>query len=176
GQHLDLDFEGRSSVTQQNYLRMVEAKTASLLAASAVAGARVAKAPEALVESYRSFGRNLGIAFQIYDDVLGIWGDPQVTGKPAGDDLLAHKISYPVLIGLQHSQAFVELWTSGRTDSPALQSMMQALAEAGAADRSREAAQQHSVRAEDSLSSASPLEPAGHLVRQLIQDLLLRVR
>jgi geranylgeranyl diphosphate synthase type I len=176
GQHLDLAFEGRSSVTLQAYLRMVEAKTASLLAASAVAGARVAEASAATVEAFRSFGRNLGIAFQIYDDVLGIWGDPQVTGKPAGDDLLSHKISFPVLVGLQHSEAFLDLWTSGRTDPPALQSMMQALAEAGAADRSREAAQQHSFQAEEGLSSASLLEPAGQLVRQLIQDLLLRVR
>jgi geranylgeranyl diphosphate synthase type I len=176
GQHLDLAFEGQPSITLPAYLRMVEAKTASLLAASAVVGARVAEAPAATVEAYRGFGRNLGIAFQIYDDVLGIWGDPQVTGKPAGDDLLSHKISFPVLIGLQHSPEFLEQWSSGQTSPPAVKAMLLALEQAGAESRAREAAQQHSQQAELSLERAAPRQPEAGLLRQLVHDLLLRVR
>lgn len=176
GQHLDLAFERQPAVSLEAYLLMVEAKTASLLAACAVAGARVAGAEAATVETYRSFGRSLGVAFQIYDDVLGIWGDPQLTGKPAGDDLLSHKISYPVLIGLQLSPQFRELWTSGRSDPVSLAAMMQALSEAGAQQRAREAAGEHSRRAEHSLAQAGPRQPADRLLGKLVQDLLQRAR
>jgi len=176
GQHLDLAFERQPSVSLESYLLMVEAKTASLLAACAVAGARVAGAEAAAVESYRSFGRSLGIAFQIYDDVLGIWGDPQVTGKPAGDDLLSHKISYPVLIGLEVSPQFRDLWTTGHSDAPSLAAMMQVLAEAGVEPRAREAAREHTRRAEDSLAQAGPRQPADRLLGQLVRELLQRAR
>jgi geranylgeranyl diphosphate synthase type I len=176
GQHLDLAFEGQPSITLPAYLHMVEAKTASLLAASAVVGARVAEAPAVTVEAFRAFGRNVGIAFQIYDDVLGIWGDPEVTGKPAGDDLLSHKISFPVLIGLQQSTEFLELWSSGQTDPSTVESMLQTLAECGADSSARTAARQHSAAAEQFLDSARPAEPGGQLLRQLVGDLLQRAQ
>jgi geranylgeranyl diphosphate synthase type I len=176
GQHLDLAFEGQHSVTLAAYLHMVEAKTASLLAACAVAGARVAGASPARVEGYRQFGRSLGIAFQIYDDVLGIWGDPEVTGKPAGDDLLSHKVSFPVLVGLETSPSFRQLWSSGRTDSLALQAMLECLARKGAESRAHQAAQDHSREAQRSLEAVEPRPPAAEALRRLVRDLLQRAQ
>lgn len=176
GQHLDLAFEGRAEIELDSYLRMVQAKTASLLAASAAAGAYVGGAPAESVDAYREYGRNLGIAFQIHDDVLGIWGDPEVTGKPAGDDLLSHKISFPVLIGLQDAPAFRELWSSGRTDPATLQAMTEALIASGADQKARQAATEHSGRARDCLRSAAPRPPAAQELEELVSRLLERAR
>ncbi len=99
GQFLDLCFETREMVTEQDYLQMVRGKTGALLAATAAIGARVATADARLVEALGRYGENLGIAFQITDDILGIWGDPSVTGKSARSDILARKKSLPLLAG-----------------------------------------------------------------------------
>ncbi|MGB8648744.1 MAG: polyprenyl synthetase family protein [Anaerolineae bacterium] len=99
GQFLDISFETREMVTVEEYIGMVKGKTAALLAASTEMGARIATCDRPGIQAFADYGENLGIAFQIVDDVLGIWGDPAVTGKPAGDDLWAKKKSFPVLAG-----------------------------------------------------------------------------
>jgi len=101
GQFLDLSYEGRLDVTVDDYLAMIGGKSAALIAAAAQMGAMLAPATPASVEHYRCFGQRLGLAFQIADDVLGIWGDPAVTGKPAADDLARRKKSLPVVYALR---------------------------------------------------------------------------
>jgi geranylgeranyl diphosphate synthase, type I len=100
GQCADLAFEERSEVTVGECLAMAEAKTAALLGAACQLGAVAAGADEAVARRYRAFGRQLGVAFQLTDDLLGIWGDSGVTGKPAGSDLAARKKSLPVVAAL----------------------------------------------------------------------------
>jgi geranylgeranyl diphosphate synthase type I len=100
GQHLDLAHAGRDHVTPDEYLAMIEGKTAALLAASCGIGALLGGASKNVVEALYEFGRRLGLAFQVCDDELGIWGDPSETGKPAGEDLRNGKKSYPVVAGL----------------------------------------------------------------------------
>jgi geranylgeranyl diphosphate synthase type I len=97
GQFLDLCFESNDSVTVDDYLMMVKGKTAALFAAAAQIGARIATYNMGMVDAFARYGANLGIAYQIADDILGIWGDPAVTGKSAGDDILARKKSLPLL-------------------------------------------------------------------------------
>ncbi|MQC17969.1 MAG: polyprenyl synthetase family protein [Chloroflexi bacterium] len=104
GQYLDMSFETRSDVTLDEYLTMAQGKTAAMFAAPFAAGAILAGATEAAVAAVREYGRHVGLAFQMVDDVLGIWGDPAVTGKPVGDDLSARKMTYPVIVAL-HSSA-----------------------------------------------------------------------
>src|SRR5439155_14543220 len=82
GQVQDLAFERRADVTLPECLDMAAGKTGALLSASASIGAVLAGAPPAVVSALGTFGAHLGIAFQLIDDVLGIWGDPSVTGKP----------------------------------------------------------------------------------------------
>ena len=101
GQFLDISFEGRNQVTKQDYISMVQGKTAALLAASVAIGARIATDDTRLVQALAQYGENLGIAFQIVDDILGIWGDPAVTGKSAASDILAKKKSLPILMAWQ---------------------------------------------------------------------------
>lgn len=101
GQYLDLAFEERHQVSYKEYMHMITGKTASLLAASCAVGAMLAGADVAQVEAYGDFGRELGLTFQIIDDLLGIWGDTQVTGKSAASDLLAKKKTLPVVYTMQ---------------------------------------------------------------------------
>ncbi|MFJ6665467.1 MULTISPECIES: polyprenyl synthetase family protein [unclassified Streptomyces] len=93
-------FTGRDRVTVEEYRATAEAKTGALLGCACALGALLGGADEDTTEALDRAGRHLGIAFQLVDDVLGIWGDPAVTGKPAGGDLREGKKTYPVLAAL----------------------------------------------------------------------------
>ncbi|MEU1078025.1 MULTISPECIES: polyprenyl synthetase family protein [unclassified Streptomyces] len=97
GQAMDLAFERREWVTREEYLAMAQAKTGALMGAACALGAVLAGAPEATVRTLEQFGRRAGTAFQCVDDVLGLWGDPQQTGKPAGGDVVRGKKTYPLV-------------------------------------------------------------------------------
>lgn len=174
GQHLDLAFETRSDVSMDDYLTMIAGKTASLLAAACATGALIAEAEPARISAFGDFGHHLGMAFQIQDDILGIWGEPEKTGKPAGDDLTAHKKTLPVLRGLAKSDEFRRLWQERKATPGALESMRSALEDAGALDYTRRLAKEHTESALSSLASATTGgEAAGELGR-LAADLLGR--
>jgi geranylgeranyl diphosphate synthase type I len=100
GQADDIAFEKRRNVGVDECMAMSEAKTGALLGAASSVGAILAGAPPATVGALRDFGRHLGLAFQAVDDLLGIWGDPARTGKPAGNDLRQRKKSMPVVSAL----------------------------------------------------------------------------
>ncbi|WP_428985978.1 family 2 encapsulin nanocompartment cargo protein polyprenyl transferase [Streptomyces pyxinicus] len=102
GQHTDVDLEGRApaEVTLDEVLGMAEAKTGALLGCACAIGALYAGAEEAEVAALDDFGRQVGLAFQLIDDVIGIWGDSRHTGKPVGADLAARKKSLPVVAAL----------------------------------------------------------------------------
>lgn len=100
GQADDLDFESRPAVGVGDYLSMAADKTSALLACSASIGAALADAPADIVAGLAEYGEHLGLAFQLVDDMLGLWGDPAVTGKPVFSDLRARKKSAPVVLAL----------------------------------------------------------------------------
>jgi geranylgeranyl diphosphate synthase type I len=100
GQVQDMASEQRDSLSVDECLQIVAGKTGALLSCAAALGAILAGAPEPNIEALGDFGLHLGIAFQAVDDVLGVWGDPSVTGKPVGNDLRRHKKSLPVCIAL----------------------------------------------------------------------------
>jgi len=97
GQAADLDFEQRDDVTPGECVRMAEGKTAALLGAACTLGATFGPAGD---DRFGAFGRAVGLAFQHVDDLLGIWGDPAVTGKPVYSDLQNRKKSLPVVTAL----------------------------------------------------------------------------
>lgn len=107
GQSADLAFEQRGDVTLAECVTMAEDKTGALLGAACEIGALAGGADPSAARRYGRFGRQLGVAFQLTDDLLGIWGDPETTGKPAGSDLSSRKKSLPVVAAL----------TSGTPDS-----------------------------------------------------------
>ncbi|GAB2725797.1 family 2 encapsulin nanocompartment cargo protein polyprenyl transferase [Streptomyces bullii] len=102
GQHADTALERcrPGEVTLDETLAMAEAKTGALLGCACAIGALYAGTGEADVAALDAFGREAGLAFQLIDDVIGIWGDPHRTGKPAGADLAARKKSLPVVAAL----------------------------------------------------------------------------
>ncbi|HEV2638547.1 MAG TPA: family 2 encapsulin nanocompartment cargo protein polyprenyl transferase [Actinocrinis sp.] len=100
GQHADCAFETRTDVSIEECLAMAEAKTGALLGSACALGALYAGAGEPAVAAMDAFGRQIGLAFQLIDDLIGIWGDPAVTGKQTGADLVARKKSLPVVAAL----------------------------------------------------------------------------
>lgn len=101
GQQYDMDFEKRSDVTIREYIEMIRFKTAALIAGSLALGAIAAGAPEADVKHLEAFGENIGLAFQLQDDYLDTFGDPQKVGKKAGGDIVQNKKTYLVLRALE---------------------------------------------------------------------------
>ncbi|MCX6245573.1 MAG: polyprenyl synthetase family protein [Bacteroidetes bacterium] len=97
GQQYDMDFEARKDVSITEYLEMIRLKTAVLLGCSLKLGALVAKAPDAEAEKARSFGENIGMAFQLQDDLLDVFGDEKKFGKETGGDILAGKKTFLLL-------------------------------------------------------------------------------
>jgi geranylgeranyl diphosphate synthase type II len=94
GQQVDMDFEKATIVSQNEYLRMIELKTAALIAASVKIGALFGGTDDKEAETLYEFGRNLGLAFQIQDDILDTYGDVKVFGKISGGDIVAGKKTF----------------------------------------------------------------------------------
>jgi geranylgeranyl diphosphate synthase type I len=109
GQYMDMSFEGRDQVSAPEYFEMIAGKTGALLAASPEIGAIVASASPEVIAGYRRFGAALGRAFQLRDDILGIWGDEALTGKSAASDILSKKKSLPVLYAMVDARVGPEL-------------------------------------------------------------------
>jgi geranylgeranyl diphosphate synthase type I len=100
GQARDMEFEGRRDVSVAECRQMSADKTGALLACACSIGAMVAEGPEPLVTALAAFGADVGLAFQLADDLLGIWGSPARTGKPVWSDLRARKKTLPVVAAL----------------------------------------------------------------------------
>ncbi|GAA2907053.1 family 2 encapsulin nanocompartment cargo protein polyprenyl transferase [Streptosporangium fragile] len=100
GQSQDVAFESRNDVTVQEYRSMAEDKTGALLGGACEVGARLGGSSSFRAAQLRLFGRHLGVAFQCADDVLGIWGRAELTGKPVGGDVIARKKTLPVIAAL----------------------------------------------------------------------------
>jgi geranylgeranyl diphosphate synthase type II len=105
GQQLDMDYEKAAVVSQDEYLRMIELKTAALLAASLKIGALAGGGDDKDSDLLYEFGRNMGLAFQIQDDLLDIWGNTKVFGKTSGSDIVANKKTYPLVKALEIASA-----------------------------------------------------------------------
>ena len=176
GQFLDIRFESCAQVNVEEYLAMIERKTAALLAASCELGALVAQAPPPQRHALRAFGLHLGLAFQIQDDILGIWGDPAVTGKPVGSDLIRRKKSLPILHGLAHSEALRTLLASPALAPADVERATRELEAVGSRQFCQERAEEHTAQALAALDAASLRGDAAVTLRDLALSLLGRER
>lgn len=168
GQYLDLAYEGVEGVSLAEYEQMINGKTAALLDASLAVGALLGGADEATLAAYRALGRELGLTFQITDDILGIWGDPAVTGKSAASDILEKKKSLPIVYtwhwererGLNDLAALFARPKLTPDEAPAALALLE---RAGALAYARGHAQVHHQRMVaclDALPSSSPAQAA----------------
>ena len=103
GQYLDMSFERQRQISVSLYLDMIGRKTAALMQCATEMGARLATSDETQVAQLAAFGRSLGLAFQLRDDLLGVWADEHELGKAPAGDIRRKKMSLPVLEALEHS-------------------------------------------------------------------------
>ena len=104
GQQYDVDFETRDDVREEEYLEMIRLKTSVLLACAVKIGALMAGAPKEDVENIYQFGVNMGLAFQLQDDFLDVYGDEKVFGKAIGGDITSNKKTYMLINALQKAE------------------------------------------------------------------------
>jgi geranylgeranyl diphosphate synthase type I len=123
GQHLDISYEDSRELPLEAYWPMTGGKTAALLGACAELGAVAAQAGVERQAAFGRFGRSLGLAFQVQDDWLGIWGEAEQTGKSTESDLLTGKKTLPVLYALRQGGRFAERWRQGSLQPGEVQGM-----------------------------------------------------
>lgn len=174
GQFLDISYETRTDLAVADYWPMISGKTAALLSGCCQLGALLGGADEPTQAAYRSFGQYLGLAFQVQDDLLGIWGNEAVTGKSAASDLVEGKKSLPVLAGLGKNGKFAQRWAQGPIQPTEVESLAQLLANEGAYEVAHNATQQMTDLALTSLREADPQGEAGETLMDLTDKLLKR--
>ncbi len=179
GQFLDMSFEGRVEVEIHEYFRMIQGKTGALLGAAPEIGAVIAGADPLTVAACRRFGRALGMAFQLQDDVLGIWGSEEVTGKSAASDILSKKMSLPIIFAMADPRAGSQLQSRyagpqfTEDDLPGILALLDA---AGALEFTERRADEATAEAHQALKDAGPgLPPAAQApLHELLDSLLGR--
>jgi geranylgeranyl diphosphate synthase, type I len=158
GQSEDLTFESRLDVTEQEVVDMSAHKTGALISCACALGAILGRGTEQQADVLRAYGRHVGIAFQAVDDVLGIWGEPDVTGKPTAGDLRQHKKTLPVAHALAAPGAgaaeLAGLLSDGELSAGAIERALEILDASGGRAWSLQIAQEHLGLALETLDGA----------------------
>lgn len=147
GQYLDLSYEGRLDIGVAGYLDMIGRKTGALMGCSLEMGAIVGSGDSAAAQRFGSFGRKLGLAFQVRDDVLSVWGDEKKTGKPFANDIKRKKNSFPIVFGLEKEREQKQgqlqtLYQRPSMDEDTVSAVLARLDELGAEEQAQATARQ----------------------------------
>ena len=181
GQYLDLQFEGRHDIAMSDYLNMISRKTGALIRCSLNLGAVVGAQELGVADAFKECGRAIGYVFQIIDDVLGVWGDEETTGKPVGADIRRKKNSYPVVYAMQTAdhqdkQMLDEIYEKDKLDDTDVESVLEVMDRLNVRDHAQYEAERY---AEAAMASLAPIElspQARREVEDLTQFLLVRDR
>lgn len=180
GQQYDMNFESRDDVSIKEYLKMISLKTAALVAGAMKLGALIANASDEDTYHITEFGRNMGIAFQLQDDILDTFGDPEKFGKKVGGDIVQNKKTYLVLKSLEIAEAakraaLMELMNTPTTDEAhkitSVKNIFEALDIQTLANEAKEVYQ---TKAFKHLNAISVAEEKKTVLRALAEDLLGR--
>ncbi len=174
GQYLDMAYENRNDLSIEDYWKMIEGKTAALLSACTQIGAILGGADDEAIDQYRIFGRDLGLAFQVQDDILGIWGNEALTGKSTTSDLVEGKNSLPILYGISQKGKFAQRWSASAIHPSEVVDVAQMLVNEGARDYAQRAAERMTNQALETLEKVNPKNEAGHALVDLTNKLLNR--
>lgn len=180
GQQYDIDFEKKDTVRIESYLKMIEYKTAVLVAAAMSMGAIVAEASEESKEAIYAFGRNLGIAFQLQDDYLDTFGNPETFGKQVGGDIIENKKTILYLktleMGtLEQKQELLHLSTicpDNPTDKIA--TVAELYRASGAEEATQQEIEKYTKIAQDVLETLDINQDKKQLLHQFSEDLMRR--
>lgn len=177
GQYLDITAgESDALMSVDSYFDMIGRKTAALIAASIEAGALLATDDEEVIARYRAFGWDLGVAFQVNDDLLGIWGDDRTTGKAASD--VAHKKkTLPVIYATEHAgpddrERLLALYATPNPNPAELDEIVAILERVGARDFTRGEARRYRDQALAELDAAGVVAPAA---RARLEEIIVGV-
>jgi geranylgeranyl diphosphate synthase, type I len=174
GQFLDLWNESEKSIPIESYWPMVGGKTAALLSCCTELGAIVAGADNERIQSFREFGYKLGLAFQVQDDWLGLWGNSNQTGKSTDSDLVSGKKTLPVLYAIQQRKQFAQRWANGPVLPSEVPDLARLLIEEGAQAYIEQVADQLTNEALDALEQGLISPDSGAALRSLSIKLLGR--
>ena len=180
GQILDMDFETRAIVTPDDYITMIAHKTGTLIEAAAKIGALLSTDDEHVIQGYAAFARSLGIAFQVRDDYLGVWGDESKTGKSATSDIREKKKAYPVLVAFERANGedratLQRLYAQATLSDADIETVLAILARVDAAAHTDRIATMYYDEALRSLESTGIHNETQTLIRQLAAFLIRRV-
>jgi len=168
GQYLDMCFEERSDVARDEYLEMSAGKSAAMFAAPFAMGALLAGAPRKVVHAFQEYGRSTGLAFQAVDDILGIWGDEELTGKPVGDDLRLRKMTYPVIAAMEsaNGEELREAYRVPPSSDQGVEELSALIERLGGHDATERFAEEQVVAGVDALRAAGVPDRALRLLRE----------
>lgn len=177
GQQYDVDFETRDDVTIDEYLEMIRLKTSVLLANALQTGAYIAGATAEQQQSLYDFGIHVGLAFQIQDDILDVYGDPATFGKPIGGDILNNKKTYVLLTALriadEDSASELQDWLRAPASDEKIRQVTALYTRVGARAACERKMQEHTQQAL-SLLDTLPQNDATATLRTLAEKLLKR--
>ena len=173
GQYMDMTFETQMDVDMDSYLWMIGRKTAALIACSTRLGALLGGASGDAIAAYARFGENLGLAFQVIDDILGIWGREADTGKSASSDILTRKKTLPVVHAL-HDPELRAIYAQESLVEGDVERVLAALEQHQARESAAQKAREYSQRAVDALDETGHGTPAHEVMRDYALALLKR--
>lgn len=167
GQYLDLSFEEQSGIRVETYLEMVERKTALLFEGAAWTGALLGTEDEELIVRLRSYGKQLGLAFQIKDDILGIWGEEGKTGKPQGTDIRRRKKTLPVVHALERNPELDQIYRKEKLGEEEISMVLEILERSRSRNFAQRLAEEHSRRAISEMAELPLISPAKEGLKEL---------
>ena len=177
GQQEDIEFETREEVSEQDYIEMIAGKTSAMFETCARTGAILADADRETIENMAEWGLNLGLCFQLMDDLIDVTGDTETLGKPAGSDIVQGKMT---LIAIHAKQSDEELpnfdivFGSGDCDAESLAKAVSELEKSGSIDYARSRAMHHHSVAHECLGRL-PKSPAVEILKELTDFQLIRI-
>jgi len=181
GQQYDVDFEVRNDVTEAEYLKMIEYKTAVLVGAAMKMGALVANASEADTEKIYDFGRLLGIAFQLQDDYLDAFGDPETFGKQVGGDIIENKKTFLYLKAIENGstddrERLVAMFANknGVDNTTKIVFAKEVFDRSGASELTKEAIKNYTEQALEVLDSISVSDDKKQVLKDFGESLMFR--
>ena len=181
GQYLDLAYEGRPDIGIDDYLGMIARKTGALIRCSLHIGAILGTQGEATAASFRECGRALGYVFQIRDDVLGIWGDEKLTGKPVGADIRRKKNSLPIVYAMSQAKGvekeeLLRIYQKEAPNARDVETVLSIMAGLKTQEFAQGLAAEHCERALAYIRSAELAQNAHGDIQEVARFLLVRER
>jgi geranylgeranyl diphosphate synthase type I len=176
GQYLDIDFETRFDITVADYIAMVGGKTAALFGCALETGALLGTEDEGKVAAFREFGWDLGMAFQATDDVLGIWGRQEETGKPSCNDIRRKKKTLPVVYALERAsgtrrEELLRAFSNGSLDEESVLNVLGVLDSVDALEATRQVAKEYSEKAKADISGLDVEPGASRDLHEVVEFL-----